>query len=133
MRERAQAGSLGPRRLATLSVAGLLLAAAPASAGGFSEKAKPELEALGSHAGYIAATIAPCGGNEAEVDYFTSQVRKMLEGIGGDEADFAIVQAAMDKGRATAKPQGRDCTDEGGMALATKLVVLRDAIREAGE
>jgi len=122
-----------PGRLAALLMAGLLLFGAPASAGGFAEKARTELEALGTHAGYIVATIGPCGGNDAEIEYFTGQVRKMLIGIGGDDADFAIVQAAMAKGRAAAQPQGRDCTDEGGMALATKLVVLRDAIREAGE
>lgn len=114
-----------------LSVAGLLLLATSVSAGEYSQKAKKKLEALGAHAGYIVATIAPCGGSPAEVDYFTDQVRKMLEGIGGDAEDFAIVQAAMTSGRADARPQGRDCTDEGGMALATKLTTLRDAIREA--
>ena len=105
----------------------------PLMAGSFAEKAKVELRAFGTHAGYIVATIGPCGGNELEVEYFTGQVKKMLAGIGGDEADFAIVLAAMPKGRADAKPQGKDCTDEGGLALATKLVKLRDAIRDAGK
>ncbi|MBL6598765.1 MAG: hypothetical protein ISP41_07715 [Alphaproteobacteria bacterium] len=123
----------GLGRLAVLLVAGLLMASAPAVAGEFSEKAKSQLEAFGVHAGYIVATIGPCGGNDAEIDYFTDQVRIMLESIGGDAADFAIVQAAMTKGRADAEPKGRDCTDEGGMDLASKLAILRDAIRGAGK
>ena len=120
-------------RLAALSVAGMLMIATPVTAGEFSEKAAKELQAFGEHAGYITATIAPCGGNDAEVDYFIDQVRIMLNGIGGDDADFALVREAMTKGRAVAKPQGRDCTDEGGLGLALKLTTLRDAIREAGK
>jgi hypothetical protein len=119
--------------LAAFIVAGCLTAAAPVHAGGLLEKAKVELKAFGSHAGYIAATIGPCGGNESEVAYFTRQVRLMLDGIGGGEADFAIVKQAMTEGRAAAEPEGKDCTDEGGLALATKLGILRDAVRDAGK
>jgi hypothetical protein len=114
-------------------LAGCLMAVTPAQAGGLAEKAKAELEAFGSHAGYIVATIGPCGGGEGEVAFFTGQIRKMLDGIGGDEADFAIVHDAMGKGRAVAKPQGRDCTDQGGLDLATELGRLRDAVRDAGK
>lgn len=120
-------------RLAALSVVGLLMAAAPATAGEFTEKAGKELNAFGEHAGYIVSTITPCGGNDAEITYFTDQVRIMLNGIGGDAADFAVVREAMTRGRAAAQPQGRDCTDEGGLGLAMKLMTLRDAIREAGK
>jgi hypothetical protein len=109
------------------------LAPAPVTAGSLGEKARVELQALGVHSGYIAATIAPCGGDEDEVAYFTEQVKKMLVRVGGDEADFAIVLEAMADGRADAKPQGRDCTDEGGLELASELGRLRDAVRDAGK
>lgn len=105
----------------------------PALAGGFANKARGELTAFGAHAGYIAATIVPCGGDEAEVGYFTGQVRKMLDAIGGDEGDFAIVAQAMATARAKAKPGAQDCTDEGGMDLAGKLSALRDAVRDAAQ
>lgn len=111
----------------------MIVIPAPLAAGDFAEKAKPELQAFGNHAGYIVATIQPCGGDDLEIEYFTGQVKKMLNRIGGDEADFAIVSGAMPAGRAAAKPEGKDCTDEGGLALATKLVHLRDAIRDAGK
>lgn len=117
--------------VAALAIA--TLAPATVIAGPLAEKAGAELRALGTHSGYIVATIAPCGGDEAEVAYFTDQVKKMLGGIGGDDADFAIVLEAMTAGRADAEPQGRDCTDEGGLELATKLVTLRDAVRDAGK
>jgi hypothetical protein len=119
--------------LAALALAALIVLPAPLLAGSFAEKAEPELRSLGSLAGYVVATIGPCGGNDAEIEFFTGQVKKMVISIGGDEADFAIVLEAIAKGRAEAKPKGHDCTDEGGMALAAKLGQLRDAVRDAGE
>ena len=101
--------------------------------GGFASSAREELKAFGAHAGYIAATIIPCGGDEAEVDYFTGQVRKMLDAVGGNDGDFSIVTEAMADARAAAKPLGRDCDDAGGMELASELLRLRNAVRDAGQ
>ncbi|MDA0342416.1 MAG: hypothetical protein O3B74_12560 [Proteobacteria bacterium] len=109
----------------------ILAGPSPVLAGRFAETARDELIALGRHAGYINATVIPCGGDEAEVGYFSDQVRKMLVAIGADEADLAIVVEAMVKARANAKPLGRDCTDQGGMELSSKLLQLRDAVRDA--
>jgi hypothetical protein len=121
------------RQWAVLALAVTLVMPTSLLAGSFAEKAKAELQAYGTHAGYITATIDPCGGDEAEVIFFTGQVKKMLGSVGGDDVDFAIVQKAMTKGRADAKPAGRDCTDEGGMGLASKLIQLRDAVRDAAK
>jgi hypothetical protein len=108
-----------------------LVAPPPVLAGHFAEKAWDELTALGRHAGYITATVIPCGGDEAEVAYFTELLRKMIVAIGADETDLAVVIQAMAKARADAKPLGRDCTDHGGMELSSKLLQLRDAVRDA--
>jgi len=109
----------------------ILMAPSPVLAGYFSEKARDELTALGRHAGYITATVIPCGGDEAEVGYFTELLRKMVVAIGADEGDLAVVIEAMAKARADAKPLGRDCTDHGGMELSSKLLQLRNAVRDA--
>ena len=122
-----------PRRLAVLALAVTLVMPTSLLAGGLAEKAKAELQAYGTHAGYITATINPCGGDETEVIFFTGQVKKMLGAVGGDDADFGIVQKAMAKGQAAAKPTGLDCTDEGGIRLASKLIQLRDAVRDAAK
>jgi hypothetical protein len=127
-------GKVFHRLLVSLAALGIVAAiSSSAQAGSFLEKAKPELQAFGALAGYIVATIGPCGGDDAEIEFFTGQVKKMLDAIGGDEADLAIVTGALAKGRASAKPQGRDCTDEGGVELATKFSQLRDAIRDVGK
>ena len=121
--------AVGPGIAAVLAL--VLAAPSPVLAGRFAEKARDELTALGRHAGYITATVIPCGGDEAEVGYFTDLVRKMVLAIGGDEADLAVVVEAMAKAREDAKSLGRDCTDQGGMELASKLLQLRDAVQDA--
>jgi hypothetical protein len=105
----------------------------PAGAGSLADKATAELNAFGEHAGYIVATIHPCGGNGAEVGFFVGQVKKMLEAIGADDADIGVALVALAVAQSEAKPVGRDCTDEGGLTLATKLGKLRDAVRDAGK
>jgi len=121
--------AVGPGIAAVLAL--ILAAPSPVLAGRFAEKARDELTALGRHAGYITATVIPCGGDEAEVRYFTDLVRKMVVAIGGDEADLAVVVEAMAKARADAKPLGRDCTDQRGIELSSKLLQLRDAVWDA--
>ncbi len=107
--------------------------AGPLGAGEFASRATTELEAFGAQAGYIVATIEPCGGDAWEIVYFTRQVRLMLEKIGGDAADFAIVMAAMERARVAARPTEADCRDDRAMRLAQRLAELRDAIRVAAE
>ena len=86
------------------------------------------LAALGTHAGYVAATVPYCGGDEKEVKYFVGQIRKMLAKIGRTDRDFLVVKKAMKVAQAKAKPRRRDCTDEGGMDLAAELKRLLDQI-----
>jgi len=114
--------------LAFLAVAGT---ASPLFAGGAADDLEGDLKAFGAHAGYVAATVTHCGGNAGEIDYFKGQVRKMLDGAGGTDADFEIVARAMDKAMASAKPVGKDCTDEGGMEHAAELMRLRNQVQAA--
>jgi hypothetical protein len=85
----------------------------PLLAGRFADKARDAPTALGRHAGYITATVIPCGDDEAVVGYFPDWAGKIVMTIGADE---------------DAKPFGRDCADQGGLDLASNLLQLRNSV-----
>jgi len=108
-----------------------LVATAPLAA---SDKAlEKALDAFGRHAGYISATVLPCGGNEDEVAWFAEMVEGMVRKAGATDEDIGAVTRSMEQGRAEAKPIARDCTDEGGQELALALMQLLDEVRSGLE
>ena len=109
----------------------LLVATAPLAA---SDKAlEKALDAFGRHAGYIAATVPPCGGNQEEIAWFAGMVEGMVRKAGGNDEDIAAVKRSMEQGRAEATPVARDCTDAGGQELAITLTRLLDEVRSGLE
>ena len=117
-------------RRAAMMVAAVLTTSlsAPAMAGALANEQAAALTAFGRTAGYIAATVPHCGGNEDEVAYFTRQVRVLLEQIGGDAADWSVAEAAMAEGRAAAVPTGSTGAATSTEDLADELVRRRNAM-----
>ena len=121
---------MAPARPA-IGLLALLVATAPLAA---SDKGlEKALDAFGRHAGYIAATVLPCGGNEKEVAWFADMVERMVRQAGGTDEDMGAVTKSMEQGRAEAKPVARDCTDAGGQELALTLTQLLDEVRSGLE
>ncbi len=121
---------MAPARLA-IGLLALLVATAPLAADDSTlEKA---LDAFGRHAGYISATVLPCGGNQEEAAWFAGMVEGMVRKAGGTDEDIAAVTRSMKKGRAEAEPVARDCTDTGGQELALTLMRLLDEVRSGLE
>ncbi len=91
------------------------------------------LDAFGRHAGYISATVLPCGGKETEIAWFADMVERMVRRAGGIDEDIGAVTRSMEQGSAEAKPVARDCTDAGGQQLALILMQLLDEVRSGLE
>ena len=109
----------------------LLVATAPLAA---SDRAlEKALDAYGRHAGYISATVLPCGGNEEEIAWFAGMVERMVRKAGGTDEDIGAITRSMEQGRVEAKPVARDCTDAGGQELAITLMQLLDELRSGLE
>ena len=118
------------RWIYVLAVLGLI-GSAPASAAGELTTLVPErLKAFGEKAGFIAATVPRCGGDEAEVQYFKRIVRDLLAKVGGDAEDWAFVDRHLEAARQDAKPTGVDCLDEVGRGHAEELMKIQSGIRE---
>lgn len=114
---------------AALLVGPLLVGGAShASAGPLKAKASAEVEALAKFSGHVAATVLFCGGDDKEIDYFTSLIRKWVVGAGAQPEEWLDFMLEMGEARQAATPRGRDCTDDGGMENSGKLEKLRQAM-----
>ncbi len=102
----------------------------PAGAGELTTLVPERLKAFGEKAGYIAATVPRCGGDEEEVQYFKRIVRDLLSKVGGDAEDWALVDQHLEAARRVAKPTSVDCLDEIGRGHAEELMKIQSRIRE---
>lgn len=114
----------------------LLLVAASALAGlGFGEVGAEEptrqaaLELYGSHAGRLAATVPFCGGSAEEEVYFRRQVRELAEKAGVSPEEWAVVETALDRAKAVAKPVRRDCSEDGAFDLSVPMLTTLNQLK----
>ncbi|WP_339851676.1 hypothetical protein [uncultured Nisaea sp.] len=111
--------------------AALALAVFVAPAGAADDTLKTALQAYGSAAGKISASVPFCGGPAEEVDYFERQVKELAEKAGADPIEWSVIQASMEKARDQAEIGNHHCTEDGGRALATDLLEKQKALQAA--
>lgn len=121
-----------PMLVGAVLVGGLLIAG-PAKAGKLVDAAPDLMRGYAEQAGYLLASIPKCGGDAEEEQYFRDLARDNLLQIGADEDDLGFLDFHMDQAAAAAKPKNRDCSEDGGVPLASELFRLRAEIQQALE
>lgn len=106
-------------------------AVTPAFAGKLVEAAPEAMKGYAQQAGYLLASIPKCGGDPDEESYFRELARDNLVQIGADEDDLGFLDFHMTEAAENAKPKKKDCSEDGGVPLASELFRLRAEIREA--
>jgi len=126
--------SSGPAAfLRTAAIATCLSAflAGPALAGKLVDAAPDAMRDYAEQAGYMVASIPKCGGDAEEVVYFKDIARDNLVQIGADEDDLGFLDFHMEQAAETAEPKNKDCSEDGGVPIASELFRLRSAIEAA--
>ncbi len=119
------------RALLLATALAVSVAATPAAAGKLFDAAPEALRDYADQAGYILASIAVCGGDPAEEEYFRGLARDNLAQLGADEDDIGFLDHYMAEAAETAKPRKRDCQEEGAVPLTAKLFGHRQAVEKA--
>ena len=118
---------------AWLMAAALVVAvpATPAFAGKLFDAAPEALRDYADQAGYILASIAVCGGDAAEEEYFRGLARDNLAQLGADEDDIGFLDHYMAEAAKTARPRKSECREEGAVPVTAKLFGHRQAVEKA--
>ena len=117
----------------TLALAALLAtcAAGPAVAGKLTDAAPQAMRDYADQAGYILASVAVCGGDQAEEEYFRDLARDNLRQLGADDDDIGFLDHYMAAAAETAEPKKRECREEGAVPLTARLFSHREAVEKA--
>lgn len=112
-------------------VLALTLVATPAAAGKLLEAAPEAMRSYAEQAGYLLASIAVCGGDAEEEDYFRGIATDNLVQLGADDEDLGFLEHHMEQAARSARPKKRDCDEEGAVPVASELFLHRNTIEQA--